>query len=164
MGKLYCNTVYWVAVYCNTLHCIVAGRAAGVKNHIAIQNCIVTGGMGIGQALGAGAGRAGRWAQAAMRVGAERHGLHGAQAQAGVRGALQQVGARARGTAGTRACGAGMRACGAGARTRHERAGARCRRRQGRAGRQAGRPVRVWCAQLGQVGCFGAPDSVFGLV
>ena len=64
MGKLYCNTVYWVAVYCNTLHCIVAGRAAGGKNHIAIQNCIVTGGMGIGQALGAGAGRAGRWAGA----------------------------------------------------------------------------------------------------
>ena len=27
--KLYSNTVYWVAVYCNTLHCIVAGRAAG---------------------------------------------------------------------------------------------------------------------------------------
>ena len=44
------------------------------------------------------------------------------------------------------------------------RAGGRDRRRQGRAGRPAGRPVRVWCAQLGQVGCFGAPDSVFGLV
>ena len=28
-SKLYCNTVYWVAVYCNTLHCIVDGRAAG---------------------------------------------------------------------------------------------------------------------------------------
>ena len=28
-SKLYCNTVYWVAVYCNTLHCIVAERAAG---------------------------------------------------------------------------------------------------------------------------------------
>ena len=50
-----------------------------------------------------------------MGVGAERHGLHEAQAQVGVRGALQQVGARARGAAGARACGAGVRACGAGA-------------------------------------------------
>ena len=52
----------------------------------------------------------------------------------------------------------------AGARTRHGRARARGRRRQGHTGRPAGRPVRVWCAQLGQVGCFGAPNSVFGLV
>ena len=32
------------------------------------------------------------------------------------------------------------------------------------AGPPAGRPVRAWCAQLGQVGCFAAPYSVFGLV
>ena len=50
------------------------------------------------------------------------------------------------------------------AATRGARAGARGRRRQGRTGRPAGRPVRVWCAQLGHVGCFGAPDSAFGLV
>ena len=36
--------------------------------------------------------------------------------------------------------------------------------RRGRAGRPAGRPMHVWCAQLGQVGCFGARDLVFGLV
>ena len=50
------------------------------------------------------------------------------------------------------------------AATREARAGARGKRRQGRTGRPAGRPVHVCCAQLGQVGCFGAPDSVFGLV
>ena len=44
------------------------------------------------------------------------------------------------------------------------RAAGRHAGRGGRAGRPAGRPVSVWCAQLGQVGCFGAPDSVFGLV
>ena len=33
--------------------------------------------------------------------------------------------------------------------------------RKGRAGRPVGRPLCVWCARLGQVGCLGAPDSVF---
>ena len=58
------------------------------------------------------------------------------------------------------------RACWASGRRRGRRAARRAggRRRQGRAGWPAGRPVHVWCAQLGQVGCFGAPDSVFGLV
>ena len=77
--------------------------------------------------------------------GAARHGARGAQA-AGQ--ALARHGARGA----------------AGARTQHGRTGAHGRRRQGRAGRPAGRPVRAWCAQLGQVGCFAAPDSVFGLV
>ena len=74
--------------------------------------------------------------------GAARHGARGAQA-AGQARARQGV---------------------AGAQTRHGRAGARGRPRQGRTGRPAGRPVHAWCAQLGQVGCFAAPDSVFGLV
>ena len=77
-----------------------------------------------------------------MRRGAARHGARGAQ-----------VAGQARARKGAE-----------GARTRHGRAGARGRRRQGRAGRPAGRPVRAWCAQLGQIGCFAAPDSVFGLV
>ena len=43
VGKLYCNTVYWVAVYCNTLHCIVAGKAVGKKNlYRNTVHCIVT--------------------------------------------------------------------------------------------------------------------------
>ena len=74
--------------------------------------------------------------------GAARHGARGAQAARQAR-ALQGA---------------------AGARTRHGRPGARGRRRQGRAGRPTGRPVRAWCTQLGQVGCFAAPNSVFGLV
>ena len=99
-------------------------------------------------ARGRGARRA-RWERQAWARGAqasaraERHGM--------ARGARRQLGRRARQGA-------------AGARTRYGRAGARGRRRQGRAGRPAGRPVHAWCAQLGQVGCFAAPDSVFGLV
>ena len=58
---------------------------------------------------------------------------------------------------GERAHGRGRQRCGGST-------GARGRSRQGRAGRPAGWPVRVWCVQLGQVWCFGAPDSVFGLV
>ena len=79
----------------------------------------------------------------------------------------RSAGERARGAArhgarGTQAAGqARARQGAAGARTRHGRARARGRRRQGPAGRPAGRPVRAWCAQLGQVGCFAAPDSVF---
>ena len=57
----------------------------------------------------------------------------------------------------------GARSAGEGVSARQgERASGRGQQR--RAGRPAGRPVRVWCAQLGQVGCFCAPDSVFGLV
>ena len=82
----------------------------------------------------------------------------------------RSAGERARGEAqhgarGAQAAGQARAQQGAvGARTRHGRAGARGRRRQGRAGRPAGRPVRAWCAQLGQVGCFATPDSVFGMV
>ena len=102
--------------------------------------------MGAG-AVGAGAAGAGaRWEWQAWASGA----------QASARGAAQH-GAQAAGLARARQGAAG-------ARTRHGRAGARGRRRQGRAGRPAGRPVRAWCAQLGQVWCFAAPDSVFGLV
>ena len=74
--------------------------------------------------------------------------------------AWQQAGARGRER---RACGRQARGQ-ARARSGSGVAWARGRRRQGRAGRPAGRPVRVWCAQLGQVGCFGARDLVFGLV
>ena len=58
----------------------MAGRVAGGKNHIAIQNCIVTGGMGARQALGTGAGRAGRWASK-QQAGARRT-RHWARARA----------------------------------------------------------------------------------
>ena len=78
--------------------------------------------------------------------------------------ARRRWGAQASGTAWVRGALAGARAQGRKQQRRAGRAGARGRRRQGRAGRPAGRPVRVWCAHLGQVGCFGAPDSVFGLV
>ena len=47
--ELYCKTV----LYCGWKGC-------RRQNSIAIQNCIVTGGMGAGQALGA---RQGRWAR-----------------------------------------------------------------------------------------------------
>ena len=106
--------------------------------------------------LGAGCWACWRWAR--------RHGTSGMGARARGAGA---AGAGARGAArhGAQAAGqARARQGAAGARTRHGRAGARHRRRQGRAGRPAGRPVRAWCAHLGQVGCFAAPDSVFGLV
>ena len=133
--------------------------------------------------VGAG-GRAGRWALGAGARGWRadgRAGLAGAgrgqRRQRGRRAAAalghaDGRGAQALGRAGERhsmgprslggrtAGRPGARAWAWAAATR----GARGRRRQGLAGRPAGRPVRVWCAQLGQVGCFGAPDSVFGLV
>ena len=128
----------------------------------------------LGWALGAGragAGRAGT-AQAAWARGRGAQGRWGGRrmgagaAGMGVRRAGERTREAARhGGRGTQAAGqACARQGAAGARTRHGRAGARGRRRQGLAGRPAGRPVRAWCAQLGQVGCFAAPDSVFGLV
>ena len=106
----------------------------------------------------------GRWVLGAERAGAGR-GAQGAGRPAS--GTAWARGALARARQGERAwapatCGA--RGGARGVRGRARRAGERGKRRQGRAGRPAGRPVRVWCAQLGQVGCFGAPDSVFGLV
>ena len=134
----------------------------------------------LGWALGAGRAGAGR-AGTALAAWARGRGAHGRGAHG--RGAHGRWGGRrwgALGAAGIGARSAGERASGrlgaagswqararqgaAGARTRHGLAGARGRRRQGRAGRPAGRPVRAWCAQLGQVWCFAAPDSVFGLV
>ena len=122
-------------------------------------------GVGVG-------GRAGRWAQvrvagvrtssqgvlalgvgAGARAAGERQRRWGTQAAEASRRWDAQAGARQ-----------GERAHGLGRQRRAGSAGARGRSRQGRAGRPAGRPVRVWCAQLGQVGCFGAPNSVFGLV
>ena len=56
----------------------------------------------------------------------------------------------------------GARALGAG---RAGQAGRQARgARKARGARPAGRPRRDLGLQLGQVGCFGAPDSVFGLV
>ena len=72
--------------------------------------------------------------------------------------AWQQAGARGR-VRGAWTGAQGMRQAGAQAG-----AGAWGAARRGRAGRPAGWPVSVWCAQLGQVGCFGARDLVFGLV
>ena len=114
----------------------------------------------LGWALGAGragTGRAGT-AQAAWAGGRGAHGRWGGRRW----GALGAAGMGARGAQAAGQARAWQGA--AGARTRHGLAGAHGRRRQGRAGRPAGRPVRAWCVQLGQVGCFAAPDSVFGLV
>ena len=127
------------------------------------------------QAGRAGAGRVGR-ARGACVLGVQgargrracvgragvAQGARGAQAS-GARRRAARHGRAERWRARERAAGlAGVRAWAAA--TRGALAGAHGRRRQGLAGRPAGRPVRVWCAQLGQVGCFGAPDSVFGLV
>ena len=130
--------------------------------------------LGAGQAWAqAGVQGVGHWAQA--RVAGVRMGVQGVLALGvgeGARAAGERQrrwgtqaakarrcwGAQASGTAWARGALAGARGWAAATRR------ARGRRRQGRAGRLAGRPVRVWCAQLGQVGCFGAPDSVFGLV
>ena len=90
--KSYCNT----KLYCDRKH----GHWAGTR-----RRCWA-GAQAVGGRWALGAG-----AQAARRVGAGRHGARGVQAQAGVRGArglaLQQLGARAWGAAGARACGAG---------------------------------------------------------
>ena len=108
-----------------------------------------------------GAGRARGWALGRQALGRAGSGKHGrAERHDMAYGTRRQLGRRAHG----RAQQARARQGAAGARTRDGRVGVRGRRRQGRAGRPAGRPVRAWCAQLGQVGCFAAPDSVFGLV
>ena len=60
---LYCNTLVCIAemrdeLYCKTiLYCGWKGYRR--QNRIAIQNCIVTGGIGVGQALGAAGARSG---------------------------------------------------------------------------------------------------------
>ena len=98
-GKLYCNTVIILQlgsvglarIVLQYKYCI-AGWEAGLSvsqytglycglngcrrpNCIAIQNCIMTGGMGAGQALGASARRAGRWASGrkVLTLGTGRH-------------------------------------------------------------------------------------------
>ena len=126
----------------------------------------------LGWALGAGLG-AGRWArghawaralQAVGRAGARRSGR--VRACAGVSGRARArtrcacAGRQASGRAGARR--ARGRQCAAGRdRTRGR---ARQDARQGAAGRDSARPGRGLGVQLGQVGCFGAPDSVFGPV
>ena len=123
-----------------------AGRAGagrvGTAQAAWARGCGAHGRWG-GRRWGAGAAGAGArwewqaWARGAQASGrTERHGM--------APGAPRQVGRHSHGRA-QPARGHGMDA-------------------QGRAGRPAGRPVRAWCAQLGQVGCFAAPDSVFGLV
>ena len=114
------------------------------------------GALGWARGRVAGAGRA--WAreqalQAAGRAGTRRSG------RVELAGARQAE--RAAGWAsGNRRARRGSKRSGHGSR----RAGERGRRRHGRAGRLAGRPGRGLGVQLGQVGCFGAPDSVFDLV
>ena len=80
------------------------------QNRIAIQNCIVTGGMGTGQALGAGAGRAGSWASGrrALARGTGRRAADGRTRGARAAGSAQ----RAAGSAGRAARAAGVRARG----------------------------------------------------
>ena len=117
--------------------------------------------------LGAGAAGAGRaWAreralQAAGLAGAAQSG------RAELAGALQA----GRAAAGARGAKAGARGAAAGGRGAAVSCGARSRRtdtawtRGGARKAQAGAAgAAAWCAQLGQVGCFAAPDSVFGLV
>ena len=106
---------------------------------------------------GAGRAGAGRWAQAYTDGRGRAQGVH---AQAGKRADVRALGARGAGSARQGATG---RAAGRG-RARQCAAG-RGSARQGAAvrGRRA-RPGRGLGVQLGQVGCFGAPDSVFGPV
>ena len=127
---------------------------------------------GAGQALGARLGVQGergphrRACVGRRQVLGRRRRRTGTQADAG-KARRRAAGARgaaagARGAAaGARGAAAGARGAAAGAQTWHGHEGVRGK---GRGGRPAGRTVRVWCAQLGQVGCLGAPDSVFGPV
>ena len=95
--------------------------------------------------------------QALGRAGSGRHGRV-EHRRARARSGTAWLAGRAGSWAGARTIGRSRRADTAWTRrgARQVQAGAR--------GGPAGRPVRAWCAQLGQVGCFAAPDSVFGLV
>ena len=169
LGKqLYCNIGWLGAGLChNTVHCIVAeARQRLYCNTDTVPTTQPS--WALVRALGAGRAGAGRGCRRG-RASVGRLGVragHAGRAQ-GSRACVGRVGV----------AGVARRARGARRRAAwHGRAGARARSRasgragvggsdaRGRAGRPAGRPVRVWCAQLGQVGCFGAPDSVFGLV
>ena len=138
-----------------------------------------TGRTGVGAGLGAGAlgwalgeracvgaGAAGSWARGrkAQRTCAGVYGreracadgrgrAHGVHAQAGKQADVRALGARG---ADSERQGAAGRAAGRG-RARQCAAGRGRRARPGQPGRGLG-------VQLGQVGCFGAPDSVFGPV
>ena len=90
-NTLVCNTEMRDELYCKTvLYC--GWKGCRRQNRIAIQNCIVTGGMGAGQALGAAGARAGGIGYAA---GALACGTSAQQAQAGSK--AWAVGARAAG-------------------------------------------------------------------
>ena len=99
---LYCNTLVCITeirdeLYCKTvLYC--GWKGCRRQNRIAIQNCIVTAGMGAGQALGAAGARQGLWRAArahSMRRQALRHaGTRGVRCRArqGAAGARQARG------------------------------------------------------------------------
>ena len=117
------------------------------QNRIAIQNCIVTGGMGARQALGAGAGCARRWASGRRAL---ARGTAGAL-QAGKRAGRVLQGAR--GARGRERAGRAARAAGVLARGRAER----CDTAEG-PGHDTARPpttrprARGLCAQAGPAG------------
>ena len=122
-SKLYCNTVYWVAVYCNTLHCIVAGRAAGdqvvsqynLEYRGMRQGCMCrkTGSCVVIQQVGRwGARAAGVRARAGARVWARTEAQASARARqaSGSWAQAQAGGSGARQGAATRGLGAGRAA------------------------------------------------------
>ena len=122
----------------------------------------------------AGVQGAGRWAQALLagvRTGAGMRGQARACAEgrgwARARAGRACAGRHAGGRAGSRRARGRQRAAGRGrtrGRARQDaRQGAAVRSR-GAAGARPGLPGRSLGVQLGQVGCFGPPDSVFGPV
>ena len=134
----------------------------------------------LGERACVGAGAAGSWARGRKaqrtcagvcgreRACADGRGrAHGVHAQAGKQADVLALGARG---AGSERQGAAGRAVGRGRTRGRARQGAamRGRARQCAAGRgrraRPGQPGRGLGVQLGQVGCFGAPDSVFGPV
>ena len=128
----------------------------GKKNGAEIGNGLLPIEHEAGRWAGVGAGRRAGGRQACRALGA------GGRATAAL-GHPGGRGPQALGSAGERHD-IGTRSAGGWAAGRHA---GRCRRAgHGRLGGAwpAGRPGRGLDVQLGQVGCFGAPDSVFGLV
>ena len=118
------------------------------QNRNAIKNCIVTGGMGAGQALGAGAGRVGRWASGRRALARGRGRRAGgrrawAKRRRQRRWGAQQVLGRV----------AGFERA-AGARGRHSRSRRWRTGRAGRAGRVGRAGLGVLAGQLRQVGAL----------